>query len=90
MKRRKERCGPTSFTANLTEIVSLVVEDLHTVSSVVADVDLHAVVDNNPIGELQVARAAELVEDIADHVEDDDPHDLALHDNDAAVVVSGH
>ena len=86
----KEKYRPTSFTANLTEIISLVVEDLDTVSSVVADVDLHAVVDNNTIGELQVARAAELVEDIADHVEDDDPHDLALHDNDAAVVVSGH
>ena len=67
----------------------MVVEDLHTVSSVVADVDLHAVVDNNPIGELQVARAAELVEDIADHVEDDDPHDLALDDDDAAAVVRG-
>ena len=89
LKRRKEKCGLTSFTANLTEIIPLVVEDLHTVSSVVADVDLHAVVDNNPIGKLQVARAAELVEDIADHVEDDDPHDLALDDDDAAAVVRG-
>ena len=56
---------------------------------VVADVDLHAVVDNNSVGELQVARAAELIEDVADHVEDNDPHDLALHDNDAAIIISG-
>ena len=68
----------------------MVVEDLHTVSPVVADVDLHAVVDNDSIGELQVARAAELVEDIADHVEDDDPHNLALHHDNAAMVISGH
>ena len=87
---RKDKCLPTSFTANLTEIVSLVVEDLHTVSPVVADVDLHAVVDDNSIGELEVARTAELVEDVADHVEDDDPHDLALHHNDPAVVIRGH
>ena len=79
----------TSFTANLTEIISLIVEDLHAVSSVVADVDLHAVVDNNSVGELQVARAAELIEDVADHVEDNDPHDLALHHNDAAIIISG-
>ena len=90
LKTRKDKCRPTSLTANLTEIISLVVEDLHTVSPVVADVDLHAVVDNDSIGELQVARTAELVEDVADHVEDDDPHDLALHHNNAAVVVRGN
>ena len=87
--KQEVRNGPTSFTANLTEIIPLIVEDLHTVSSVVADVDLHAVVDNDSIGELQVARAAELIEDVADHVEDNDPHDLALHDNDAAIIISG-
>ena len=31
--------------------------------------------------------AAELVEDVLDHVEDDDPHDLALDHNGAAAVV---
>ena len=57
-------------------------------SPVVTDVDLHVVIDNNAVGELQITGAAELVEDVTDHVEDDDPHDLAFHDNDAAVVVS--
>ena len=79
----------TSFATNLPEIVSLVIEYLDTVCPVVADVDLHAVVDNNSVGELQVARAAELIEDVADHVEDNDPHDLALNDNDAAIIISG-
>ena len=88
--KQEVRNGPTSFTANLTEIIPLIVEDLHTVISVVADVDLHAVVDNDSIGELQVARAAELVEDVPDHVEDDDPHNLALDHNNAAMVISGH
>ena len=85
----KEKYRPTSFTANLTEIISLIVEDLHTVSPVVADVDFHAIVDDDTIGELEVARAAELIEDVADHVEDNDPHDLALHHNDAAIIISG-
>ena len=80
----------TSFATNLPEIVSLVIEYLDTVCPVVADVDLHAVVDNNSVGELQVARAAELVEDVPDHVEDDDPHNLALDHNNAAMVISGH
>ena len=88
--RRKEKRAPTSFTANLTEIISLIVEDLHTVSPVVADVDFHAIVDDDTIGELEVARAAELIEDIADHIEDADPHHLALHNNDPAMVVRGH
>jgi len=78
-----------SFSTNLTEVISLVVEHLDTVGPVVADVDLHAVVHNNSIGELEVAGTAELVEDVPEHVKDDHPHDLALHHNDAAVVVSG-
>ena len=59
-------------------------------SPVVTDVDLHVVIDNNAVGELQITGAAELVEDVTDHVEDDDPHDLALNDDDPATVVCGH
>ena len=36
-----------------------------------------------------IPRATELVEDVPHHVEDDDPHDLALDDDDAAAVVRG-
>ena len=36
-----------------------------------------------------VPRATELIEDVPHHVEDDDPHDLALDDDDAAAVVRG-
>ena len=36
-----------------------------------------------------IPRATELIEDVPHHVEDDDPHDLALDDDDAAAVVRG-
>ena len=36
-----------------------------------------------------IPRATEFVEDVPHHVEDDDPHDLALDDDDAAAVVRG-
>ena len=78
-----------SFTSNMTKVVSFVVEHLDTVSSVVADEDLHVVVDHNTIGELEDLRAVELVEDVANHVKDDNPHDLALHHDDSATVVGG-
>jgi hypothetical protein len=78
-----------SLSSDLPKVVSLIVEHLDAVRPVVADVDLHAVVHNNTIGELQVAGTTELVKNIPEHVEDDDPHDLALHNNDAAMIVSG-
>ena len=79
-----------SLSSNLTDVVPLVVKDLDTVGPVVADEDLHVIVDYDTVGELEEPGAAELVEDVANHVEDDDPHDLALHHNDPATVVCGH
>ena len=73
----------------MTKVVSFVVEHLDTVSSVVTDEDLHVVVDHNTIGELKNLGAVELVEDVANHVKDDNPHDLALHHDDSATVVGG-
>ena len=58
--------------------------------SVVTDEDFHGVIHHNTVGKLQEAGATELVEDVANHVEDDDPHDLALHHDDPSTIVGGH
>ena len=58
-------------------------------SSVVRNENLLAVVDHHAVGELQVLGAAKLVQDVAGLVEDDHAHHLALHDDDAALVVDG-
>ena len=67
----------------------MVVKDLHTVGPVIAYEDLHLIVHDDAIGEFQISRAAELVQDVAHHVEDNDPHDLAFDDNNPAPAVSG-
>ena len=76
-----------SFSPNLPQVVPLVVENLHTVSTVIANEDLHLIVNNDSVREFKVAGAAELVEDISHHVEDDHPHDLALDDDDPTPTV---
>ena len=65
-----------TFTANLPKEVAFVVEDLDAVGAVVADEDLLPVVDNDPVGELQVLRATKLVQHVAKLVKDDHPHHL--------------
>ena len=69
-------CPSFTFTADLSEEVAFVVEDLDAVGAVVTDEDLLPVVDDDPVGELEVLRAAELVEHVAQLVEDDHPHHL--------------
>ena len=71
-------CPCFTFAADLPEEVAFVVEDLDAVGSVVADEDLLPVVDDHPVGELQVLRAAELVQHVAKLVEDDHPHYLGI------------
>ena len=65
-----------TFSTNLAEVNALVVEHLDAVRPVVGDEDLLAVVDDDPVGELEVLRAAKLVEHVAQLVEDDHPHHL--------------
>ena len=65
-----------TFAANLPKEIALIVEDLDAVSAVVTDEDLLPVVDDDPVGELEVLRAAKLVEHVAQLVEDDHPHHL--------------
>ena len=65
-----------TFAANLPKEIALIVEDLDAVSAVVTDEDLLTVVDDDPVGELEVLRAAKLVEHVAQLVEDDHPHHL--------------
>ena len=74
----RKRCPCFTFAADLPEEVAFVVEDLDAVGSVVADEDLLPVVDDHPVGELQVLRAAELVQHVAKLVEDDHPHHLGI------------
>ena len=65
-----------TFAANLPKEIALIVEDLDAVSAVVTDEDLLTVVDDDPVGELEVLRAAKLVQHVAQLVEDDHPHHL--------------
>ena len=76
-----------TFSTNLAEVNALVVEHLDAMRSVVGDEDLLSVVDHHSIGKLQMLGAAELVEDITGLIKDDDAHDFALDDDDAAFVV---
>ena len=74
----------------MPQVLPLVVEDFDAVCPIVGYEDLLAVVDHNPVGELEVFGAAKLVQDLAQLVEDDDAHHLALHHDDPAVVVHAH
>ena len=67
----------------------MVIKHLDTMSPVVADENFHLVVNHYAVGKFQIARAAELVEDITHHVEDDHPHDFALDDDDPSPTVGG-
>lgn len=73
----------------MPEVDPFVIKHLNAMSSVVRNENLLAVVDHHAVGELQVLGAAKLVQDVAGLVEDDHAHHLALHDDDAALVVDG-
>jgi hypothetical protein len=79
-----------SLATNLTQIVAFIAEHLNAMSTIVADEDFVLVVRAHPVGEFQIARAAELLEDIAERVEDDHAHDLALNNNNTALMVDTH
>lgn len=65
-----------TFAANLSEVSTLVVEDLDAMSAIVRDEDLLSIVDNDTIGKLEMLGAAKLVQDVAQLIKDDDAHDL--------------
>lgn len=77
-----------AFASNLSQEISLVVENFDAVCSVVANEDLLPVVDDNTIRELQVFGATELVKNISHLIEDDNTHDLALNNDDSSFVVN--
>lgn len=81
-------CDP--FAANLPKEIAFVVEDLDAVGAVVTDEDLLPVVDDHPVGELEVLGAAKLVQHISQLVENDDPHHLALDHNNPSFVVDAN
>ena len=66
----------STFPADLPKEIALVVEDLDAVRTVVTDEDLLPVVDDDPVGELEVLRATKLVQHVAQLVKDDHPHHL--------------
>ena len=51
-----------AFATDLSQVVALVVEHFHTVGSVVADEHFLLVIHCDTVGELEVLRAAELVQ----------------------------
>ena len=56
-------------------------------SAVVWDEDFLIFIDHDSIGELQMFGASKFGEDVSHLIEDDDPHHLALHNNDQAFVI---
>lgn len=79
-----------TFATNLTEEVALVIKDLHTVGAVVANENLLSVIDDYSIRELEVFRAAKLVEDVPQLVKNDHSHHLALDHNNPPFVVDAN
>ena len=77
-----------ALAADLSGVDALVVEDLDAVRPVVADEDFLLVVDDHAVRELQVLGATELVQHVAQLVEDDHAHDFTLDDDDAALAVN--
>ena len=68
-----------SLAADLSQELTLVVEHLYAVGSVVAYEDLVGVIRAAAsIGKLQILGAVELVQDVAHEIENDDTHHLAL------------
>ena len=78
-----------TLPTDLAEIIALVVEHFNAMGPVVAYEDLHLVVHHNAVGEFQIARATELVENVAHHVEYHHPHNLAFDDDDPPPAVCG-
>ena len=56
---------PLTLRADLPEVDALVAEDLDAVGAVVGDEDLLSLVDDDAVGELEVLRAAELVQHVS-------------------------
>lgn len=79
-----------TFPADLSQVLALVVEYFDAVCPIVGYEYLLAVVDDDPVGELEVLGAAKLVQDLAQLIEDDDAHHLALDHDDATVAVHAH
>ena len=76
-----------SLTTNLAKIISLIIKNFDAVSAIVRDENLHLVVNYNTVWKLKVLRAGEFVEHVANHVEDDHSHHLALHNHNSAPIV---
>jgi hypothetical protein len=59
---------PHTFSSNLSEIDSIIIENLDTVGSVIRDENFLSVIHNHSVGKLKVLGATKLVQDIA-HLE---------------------
>lgn len=79
-----------AFSSNLPQKDSLVVKDLDTVSSIVANEDFLLVVYNHTIWKFKMLGATKLVDDIPKLIKNDDSHDFAFYDDDSPLVVDGH
>lgn len=60
----------------MSKKVPLIVKHLDTMSSIITDEDLLAIIHDNTVGELQVFAAAKLVKDIAHLIKNNNTHDL--------------
>lgn len=79
-----------ALASNLPQEDSLVVEDLHTVSSIVANEDFLLVIYNHPIWKFQVLGASKFVDDVSKLIKDDNTHDFAFYNDNSSFVVDGH
>lgn len=70
-----------AFAANLTQKDTLVAEHLNAMGAIVADENFLFIIDDDAIGELKMLAAPELLQYISGLIENNDTHDLALHDD---------
>ena len=79
-----------TFPSDLPQVLPFVVEDFDAVCPIVGYEDLLAVVDDNPVGELEMLGAAKLVQDVAHLIKYNHTHDLKNYHLNGKKIVRCH
>lgn len=76
-----------AFPADLPQVHPVVIENFDAVGAVIAHEYFPFVVDDDPVGELEIFRTAELLKDVPGLIENNDSHDFAFDDDYSSLVV---
>jgi hypothetical protein len=82
-----DRIVRKSFTTDLAQKFSAIVENFNAVCAIVTNENLVLVVRTNSVRKFQVARARKLLLYVSIRVENDDSHDLALDNDNSSLTI---